>query len=270
MSQSGYYAWKHEEPRRRAAADAYREKIRTLFIDHHGVYGPDRICGSLRRDGFKASYPKVQRIMAEEGLVSIHCRRRSRSLTNSTKSRGDNLKNLTKGVEITTPLQVLSSDITYIRTGEGFLYLCQIRDVASGVVLSSSSSERMKAELVEEAIHKVLRNWPVLPGCIFHSDRGSQYTSSIVVSLLEKNGLHQSFSRVGKPGDNAWSESFFANLKKEAVHWVHFATREEARQAMFAYIEGFYNTRRVQKRLGYLSPSLWLDQWYKQLNQRVA
>ena len=80
--------------------------------------------------------------------------------------------------------------------------------------------------------------------------------------LLKRYGIAQSYSRVGKPGDNAWSESFFANLKKEAVHWVHFSTRQEARDAMFGYIEGFYNTTRIQRRLGYLSPMQWLNQWY--------
>lgn len=270
VSQSGYYTWKNEEAARKAAVSAYRERVRKLFFDHHETYGPERLCGFLRKAGYRASYPKVQRIMAEEGLVSIHCRRRCRSLTNSTKSRGDGYKNLTKGLEIAIPFQVLSSDISYIRTREGFLYLCQIRDVVSGIILSSSSSDQMKAELVEKAIQKALRNWRIPPGCIFHSDRGSQYTSGKVMSLLEKSGLRQSFSRVGMPGDNAWSESFFANLKKEAVHWVHFATREEAQQALFAYIDGFYNTKRVQKRLGYLSPLQWLDQWYAQLHRRVA
>ena len=270
VSQSGYYTWKNEEADRKAAASAFREKLRKLFFDHREAYGPDRLCGFLRVAGCKASYPKVQRIMAEEGLVSIHCRRRRRSLTNSVKSRGDGFKNLTKDMEIAAPFQVLSSDISYIRTGEGFLYLCQIRDVMSGVILSSGSSERMKAELVETTIRKALKNWAIPPGSIFHSDRGSQYTSGKVTSLLEKNGLHQSFSRVGMPGDNAWSESFFANLKKEAVHWVHFSTREEARQAMFAYIDGFYNTKRIQKRLGYLSPLQWLELWYTQLHESVA
>jgi len=83
----------------------------------------------------------------------------------------------------------------------------------------------------------------------------------MVKDLLSSNGLLQSYSRVGKPGDNSWSESFFANLKKEAVHWVHFKKREEARDAMFAYIEGFYNTKRIQRRLGYLSPMQWLEEW---------
>ena len=90
------------------------------------------------------------------------------------------------------------------------------------------------------------------------------------MSLLARQGIRQSFSRVGAPGDNAWSESFFANLKKEAVHWVYFRTREEVRQRIFAHIEGFYNTRRVQKRLGYLSPMQWLKQWNQSQQKSVA
>ena len=139
-----------------------------------------------------------------------------------------------------------------------------------GVVLLYSTSEHLKSSLVEEAIHRALQSWAIPAGCIFHSDRGSQYTAVTVKELLMRNGIHQSFSRVGKPGDNAWSESFFANLKKESVHWVHFKTRSEAREAMFAYIEGFYNTRRVQKRLGYLSPIEWLNNWYSENSIMVA
>ena len=91
-----------------------------------------------------------------------------------------------------------------------------------------------------------------------------------MTKLLQEYGILQSFSRVGKPGDNAWSESYFANLKKEAVHWRHFQTREEARQAIFAYTEGFYNTRRIQKRLGYLSPSEWLNCYHELVSESVA
>ena len=88
-------------------------------------------------------------------------------------------------------------------------------------------------------IHQLLRNWELPKGCNFHSDRGSQYTSALVQDLLSHRGILQSFSRVGKPGDNSWSESFFANLKKEAVHWTTFTTREEAKMAIFSYIDGF-------------------------------
>jgi len=200
--------------------------------------------------------------MAEQNLKSIHLRRRQRSLTNSSKARGEGYTNLVHELEITMPFQVLSSDISYIRTKEGFDYLCQVKDAASGLILAQSMSKRMKADLVADTIRQMLKRWELPRGCIFHSDRGSQYTSKLVSELLNRQKIEQSYSRVGKPGDNSWSESFFSNLKKEAVHWFHFATREEARDAMFAYIEGFYNTKRIQKRLGYLSPMQWLEEWY--------
>ena len=270
VSQSGYYAWKSGNADRETHDFSYRQKIRELFSSHRGVYGPGRICGLLRRQGFTASYRRVQRMMRQEGLLSIHCRRRRRSLTNSVKSRGDEFKNLVRGMAVTTPFQVLSSDISYIRTGEGFVYLCEIRDIVSGVILSTSMSDRMKADLVTETIVPAVKRWPIPKGSIFHSDRGSQYTSTRVMNLLAQHGFRQSFSRVGKPGDNAWSESFFANLKKESVHWVHFQTREQARQAMFDYVEGFYNTNRIQERLGYLSPLQWLDNCYNENHESVA
>ncbi len=188
------------------------------------------------------------------GLVSIHRRRRQRSLTDSRKSKGLVLPNLVHNLNITEPFQVMTSDISYVRTAQGFDYLCSIKDVASGIVLAQSMSDNMKAELVVKTIKKAKRRWNLPIGCIHHSDRGSQYTSEAVAKVLKKHDILQSFSRAGKPGDNAWSESYFANLKKEAVHWQYFQTRGEARQAIFAYTEGFYNTRRVQKRLGYLSP----------------
>ncbi len=208
--------------------------------------------------------------MEMQGLRSIHRKKRRRSLTDSRKARGDGYANLTRNLRIDAPFQVLSSDISYIRTGEGFDYLCQIKDVKSGIVLAESMSEHMKAELVVKTIRKALQRWDIPTGCIFHSDRGSQYTSESVMNLLTNEGLRQSFSRVGMPGDNSWSESFFANLKKEAVHWTHFRTRDDAKQKLFAYIEGFYNTRRVQKRLGYLSPMQWLMCWNQGIQESVA
>lgn len=119
-------------------------------------------------------------------------------------------------------------------------------------------SNHMKAELIVETVKLAVGRHRLPEDCIFHSDRGSQYTSDMVKTLLNSIKIRQSFSRVGKPGDNAWSESFIANLKKEAVHWRIFRTRQEARDAVFAYIEGFYNPRRIQKRLGYMSPAGWL------------
>lgn len=142
--------------------------------------------------------------------------------------------------------------------------------MATGIVLAHTMADNMKAELVTGTIKKAKKRWNLPKDCINHSDLGSQYTAKETQKLLKELGFKQSFSRAGKPGDNAWSESFFSILKKEAVHWKHFQTREEARQAIFAYIEGFYNTRRVQKRLGYLSPMEWLRHYTEGLLMSVA
>lgn len=270
MSLSGYHSYQKRQAVRKEAENNYRAQIRKLFDESHGTYGVDRICGKLRQKSYKASYVKVKRLMAEMGLKSIHRKRRQRSLTDSRKARGDEYLNLVKGLEITLPFQVVSSDISYIRTEEGFGYICQVRDVLSNVVLAESMGDNMKSDLVARTIKQAVKRWQLPTGTIFHSDRGSQYTSSDVMSLLHSYGFKQSFSRVGKPGDNAWSESFFANMKKETVHWRHFQTIEEARQVIFEYIEVFYNRQRIQKRLGYLSPIQWLKQWYQGALEFVA
>jgi putative transposase len=260
VSTSGYHEYRRGLDSKARVERAYREKIRELFEESRRTYGADRICGLLRQGGYKASFGRVKALMEEMGLVSIHRRRRQRSLTDSRKSRGDGYDNLVKGMKITEPFEVVSSDISYIRTAEGFGYICQIRDVASNIVLAERMTDNMRSELVMDTIKQAKRLWNLGDGTIFHSDRGSQYTSEAVVSLLQKSGLKQSFSRVGMPGDNAWSESFFANMKKEQVHWTHFKTIAEARDVLFEYIEVFYNRKRVQKRLGYLSPVQWLKQ----------
>ena len=270
VSRSGYYHWKRRRDEREARERTYAENVKKLFTLGEGTYGASRICGKLRKEGFSCSFYKVREYMDIQGLRCIHIRRRQRSLTDSRKARGDGYFNLTRNLDIRSPFEVLSSDISYIRTGEGFDYLCQIKDVMSGAILAESMSEHMKADLVVKTIKKVIRRYEIPKDCIFHSDRGSQYTSEEVMNLLTKEGLRQSFSRVGTPGDNSWSESFFANLKKETVHWTHFPTRAEARQKIFAYIEGFYNTRRIQKRLDYLSPLQWLKRWNLSLQTCVA
>jgi len=134
------------------------------------------------------------------------------------------------------------------------VYHCIVKDIVSGEILGSSTGERMKKELVVEAFLNAQARHGLTAGTIFHSDRGSQYTSKEFSEVLAVYGIKQSFSRVGMPGDNSWAESFFATLKKECIHFKHFATRDELREAVFKWTEGFYNTVRVQERLGYLSP----------------
>lgn len=223
MLTSAYYAWLANKKERDKREQGYADIIKRIFEKSKKTYGIDRICGCLRRMGYTASYKRVKRIVERLGIVSVHRRRRQRSLTDSRKARGPGYPNLVRNLDITEPFKVISSDISYIRTSEGFEYLCTVRDVSSGMVLAYTMANNMKAEIVEKTIIKAIKRWRLPAGCILHSDRGS-------------------------------------NLKKEAVHWRHFQTRAEARQAIFAYIEGFYNTRRVQKRLGYLSPLEWLNQ----------
>jgi putative transposase len=233
---------------------ALQAKIKRIFGDSGGTYGPDRICGILRHDGHKASYRKVSAYMAEMGLQSIHNRHRTRSLTDSRKARGDGYPNLVKGHDFVMPYQAVCSDITYLKSGEGWLYLCMVKDIVTGEILGTATAERMKKELVIRAFLNAKARHGLPKGTIFHSDRGCQYTSQAFVDLLKQYGVRQSFSRVGMPGDNAWAESFFATLKKECIHFKQFLTRDELRQTVFAWIESFYNTRRVQARLGYASP----------------
>lgn len=152
---------------------------------------------------------------------------------------------MTTGIKITEPFLVLSSDISYVRTGEGFDYLCQVRDVMTNTVLAEYQSGTMKAELVLHTIKMAQERWRLPAGVIFHGDRDSQYTAKKVTEQVASYGWQQSSSRVGKPGDNSWSESFFSILKKEIVHWRYYPTREQARQAIFEYIEVFYSRKSI-------------------------
>jgi len=232
--------------------------VESIFRQSHGTYGAERISAVLRQRGQRASFRKVKRIMQERGLRSVHVRK-VRPLTDSRKARGDGYANLLREREITQPFQALSSDISYIPTAEGYDYLCQVKDIRSGVILAACQAERMTKTLVLDTIKAAKKRWRLPQGVIFHSDRGSQYTSKEVMGLLLKLGFRQSFSRVGMPGDNAWSESFFSILKKEVVYTQRFATRAQARQAIFAYIETFYNRLRIQKNLRWLPPISWLN-----------
>jgi putative transposase len=254
VSRSGYNAYIERREIREKEAAMRKKEIKRIFNESGGTYGPERINGVIRKAGGKASYRKTSEYMAEMGLQSVHNRHRTRSLTDSRKARGEGYPNLVREQVFEMPYQAVCSDITYMRSGEGWLYLCTVKDIVSGEILGEATSGNMKKELVIQAFLNAQARHRLKAGTIFHSDRGSQYTSKDFMNTLKVYGLKQSFSRVGVPGDNAWAESFFATLKKECIHFRHFATREELRQAVFAWIEGFYNNRRVQARLGYMSP----------------
>ena len=254
VSRSGYYDYIQRRDDRDREISLYKDRIKSIFKDSNSTYGPERVCGVLRKTGIKASYRKVSAYMNEMGLKSIHTRHRTRSLTNSRKARGEGYINHVKDRVFIKLREAVCSDITYLKCSEGWLYLCTVKDIVSGEILGEATSETMKKELVIQAFLNAQARYGLGRGIIFHSDRGSQYTSNEFMKTLALYGITQSFSRVGMPGDNAWAESFFATLKKECIHFKQFRTRDELRQTVFAWIECFYNTHRVQERLGYLSP----------------
>ena len=258
VSRSGYYTWRKGRSNREVRQKALVETVGRIFTLGKGHYGAERVCGVIRQEGGKASFSKVKRVMDEHDWISSHCKRRSRGITNSRRARGSEFKNLVKGLEITRAFQVLASDITQISTPEGSDYLCQTRDVCTNIVVGFAQQSHKTANIVLKALRSAQGRWDLPKGAIFHSDRGSQYTAKEVMKQVRACGFQLSFSDVGKPGDNPWSESFFSILKKEIIHKQPCATREEARQRVFEYIETYYNTSRAQKGLGYLSPLRYL------------
>ncbi len=270
VSRSGYYAYIKRREQRNHEKEVLKDRIKKIFNASRSTYGPDRICGALRKSGQKASYHRVSRYMAEMGLDSVHNKHKTRSLTNSRKARGDEYPNLVRGRVFDMPRKAVCSDITYLKSGEGWLYLCTVKDIVGGDILGEATSENMKKGLVIQAFLNAQARHKLPEGTIFHSDRGSQYTSKEFVDMLKLYGVKQSFSRVGMPGDNAWAESFFATLKKECIHFRHFATRDELRQTVFEWIEGFYNTRRIQARLGYISPKEYVARCMSIKSKTVA
>jgi len=259
VDRTGYYSWQRRRESREEREAYLKKRIKEEFEESRGTYGPDRIVKELRKAGDSIGRDKCAAYMSDMGLESCHNRHRTKSLTNSKKARGDGYPNiLGKEMFPIVPRMGIVSDITYIRTGEGFMYHCVIKDVVSGDVLGDHMADRMTKELVINALLALLARHELHEGCIFHSDRGSQYTSNAFMGLLKQYGIRQSFSRVGMPGDNSWAESFFATMKKELIHWTHFETKAEAREAVFEYIYCFYNVTRIQKRLGYMSPKQYL------------
>lgn len=215
----------------------------------------------MRRKGIKTSTKRVARIMKENGLKSI-IKRKYKPTTNSNHTLPVVANLLNQDFSTTRPDQVWSSDITCIWTKQGWLYLAVVLDLFNRQIIGWKVSKNQKKELVYEAISKSLKLRKPNGGLIFHSDRGSQYASLEVRSLLENKEITQSMSRKGNCYDNAITETFFHSLKTEFVYHRNFSTRSEAELALFDYIEVFYNRQRLHSSLGYLTPVEYENQFF--------
>jgi transposase InsO family protein len=256
VSRSAFYDWRQHRPSARHLADeALGERIQAIFGESRGTYGWPRVHKALRREGVHASRKRVARVMRQKGLVG-RCRRRwTKTTISDPETRAVDLVKRAFGPGTVEVDRIYVSDITYIWTWEGWLYLATVIDLASRRVVGWSMAEHMRAELVADALRMAVAGRRPAPGLIFHSDRGTQYTSSEFTALLAAHQMVQSLSRPRQCWDNAVAESFFSSLKGELIHRRSWATRAQARVAIVDYIEVFFNRRRLHSSLGYVTPA---------------
>ena len=255
VSRQGYYAWTRREPSDRAQRDAeLTEAIREHHHRSHGTYGAPRIHADLREKGDSVSRKRVARLMRQAGLAGVS--RRKGSATTVADRRGFAAPDLVRR-EFTAsgPDRVWTADITYVPTWEGFLYLAVVLDVFSRRIIGWAMADHLRTELVTDALAMAVDRRQPAPGVIHHSDKGSQYTSLTFGDRCRETGIRPSTGRTGSCFDNAVTESFFASLECELLDRTTLATRAQAQRAVFAYIEGFYNTRRRHSANGQLSPA---------------
>ncbi len=255
VSRSAFYDWhQHGPSARRVADDNLARRIQAIYDDSRGTYGWPRVHRALRREGIHVSRKRVARIMRQKALVG-RCRRRWTKTTISDPDvRAADLVRRVFGPGTVEVDRIYVGDITYIWTWEGWLYLATVIDLASRRVVGWAMADHMRAELVCDALRMALGARRPGPGAIFHSDRGTQYTSTEFTDLLAEHKMVQSLSRPRQCWDNAVAESFFASLKLELIDRQSWATRAQVRREVVWYIEVFFNRKRLHSSLDYLTP----------------
>ncbi|WP_155084804.1 IS3 family transposase [Piscirickettsia salmonis] len=254
VSRSGYYSWLKVQPSKRMIENQkLARRIKEIFIESRATYGTRRIRKQLATQEISVSRKRVGRLMKQNQLC---CKiKRKFKVTTDSKHRLPIAKNvLDRNFSATGPNQKYVGDITYIRTQQGWLYLAVVIDLFSRKVVGWAMEDHMEASLVNDALLMALWKRKPKAGLIWHSDRGSQYASESHREILKDHQIKQSMSRKGDCWDNAVSESFFHTLKTELVHHMNFKNRQEAKSAIFEYIEVFYNRKRIHSANDYLSP----------------
>lgn len=263
VSRSGYYRWRKQPVSVRKMADQeLTVAIKSVHQASRGTYGSLRVYWRLRQLKWRCSRKRVARLMRQAGLHGKR-RRRFRPRTTHSNHRLPIAPNLLKqDFSAAAPNQKWVSDISYISTAEGWLYLAVIIDLYSRCIVGWSMGKRIDRFLVLAALDMAVRSRKPAPGLIFHSDRGSQYASTDFRKALSKHGMIGSMSGKGHCYDNAPAESWFASLKVECIDGVKYRSRAEARSCLFDYIEVFYNRQRLHSYLGYLSPLAFEQQYH--------
>ena len=267
VSKSGFYEWRSRpESATTKRQERLRLLIKAIFVDSDGTYGYRRVAAQLARQGVVAGRELVRKLMRELGLVA--CQPRPwRPSTTEQGAAGPIPDLVNRDFSAEKPGQKMVGDITYIPTWQGWEYLATVIDCATRKVIGWAMDGNYKTPLITAAIEMAARNAGLPAGAVFHSDRGSNYTSAEFAGVLEGLGIRQSVGRTGICFDNALAESFNAAVKVERVHRTAYPTRKKAREDIARYIEIRYNRKRLHSGLGYRTPQEAHDEY---LNRQLA
>ncbi len=270
VSQSGYHKWLKNKVSLRAKEN---QRILEIIKFHHNkskaTYGLPRIYAAMRKEGFGINKKRIARLMKVNNIKAKTKRRfRVTTVQNSKAQPSENLLN--QNFTAASENKIWTGDITYVWTKEGWIYLAVVMDIYSRKIVGWLIDSSLSTELVIRALMMAVLHRNPERGIIFHSDRGSQYTSGSFRELLKNYGIVQSMSSTGNCYDNAVTESFFHTLKTELTYWEKYQTRDEAKGSIFEYIEINYNRRRLHSSLGYLSPVEFEEKNRRDLIEKVA
>lgn len=254
VCRSGCYQWAlNKKTKKEIEDEKFLALIQAEFDKSRKTYGARRISKALQKQGVKIGRFRTERIMAENNIVPKTVTK-FKATTNSNHNYPVSPNLLNRNFNVDTPYVVWVTDITYVATREGWLYLAAVMDLFSGRIVGWAMDSTMTQQLVIDALKQAIGRTNPPRGVICHSDRGVQYASKKYRSLLKKYGFNQSMSRKGDCWDNAPMESFFGTLKTELIYHENYRTRAEARYSIFDYVETFYNKIRLHSKLGYDTP----------------
>jgi putative transposase len=258
VTRQGYYAWAARRHRGPSARQARRAElagaIKEVFYLHRGRYGAPRVWVELRRRGWVVGMGTVASVMAELGLVGKSGRRPVPRTTVADPGANPAPELVGRDFSPPAPDMVWATDITYLRTAQGWCYLAAIIDCYSRMVVGWALATHMRTELCLDALNDALHRRHPGPGLVHHSDRGSQYTSRDYRKALDANHMVASMSRRGNCWDNAVAESLWATIKRELTDGVNWSSKEELEAALFEYLEVYYNRTRLHSTLDYMTP----------------
>jgi putative transposase len=263
VSRSGFHAWRRRAPSERALADVWlTARIREIHTQSRGTYGSPRVHAELRRQGIRVGRKRVERLMAAADLSGLHRRRKGKT---TIRVQGVRVASdlVERDFNPEAPNRLWCADIKEIPTWEGKLYLASVLDCFSRKVVGWSMRADMQAELVVDALEMAVARRRPAPGLVHHSDQGSQYVALVFGQQLRAVGIAQSMGSTGDCFDNAAIESYHATLEKDLLRRRSFRIRQEARTALFDYLEVFYNRERLHSTLGYRSPEEYEHDHYE-------